>query len=1099
MRVTLLTVLLVLSVWAEPNETDPLQQAVTQALDDRQPAHAQALLAQWLVRQPENLAAQRRQLQLYGVLGAPAAVIATANRLLSRDDLPQEQRYAIQLRRAQAMMETGEHTAAWHHFNQLAELPDWAPDVATLIADYRQASYRTWAASVAADQAGNEAAVPDRLAKAGILIEQAARALADDRLIEAAMLLEQSRELAPPSARLLHLQLELGTRIGDPQLTARALAECWQLYAPLPIAWEEAASIALAASDWPLLLALSEAALQTDPDAVEFAFYQYLAAWAMDCGDSAAGIAPIARMSRFAHYLKELELLEGAVEAMRRRPEAEWEAKFPMRLRPPFVAAPAGSLVDRLAAVAANPENELVTRALAARFHTIRAKPYRLPPRASDTWHLPQDATLDQELMRSLAPGQRLAINGAASLSAPPAQLDALRLVSHHPSRPASVRIAGSPALRLLDLQGVNLQAERLLVEAESILLLDRGRGDLPTTLHGAAQVRGGSLRIDVLSDSARLIAEDAHLDLPRQLKGQLDARLCLIDMPLWNGRPITLDDSARFRWFDSLVHWPGIKPAGKPLLAVAEGAHLQAIRTSLSGIQRAHLELPASGVDLRDCRILGDGDPGNLPQRYIPSTSQGRTTNVASVDELRRALETAQRGDIILLMAGDYRLQASLSLPDGVILRGEHPLRSRVILPLRNRAVFGLVGQPAAAFRLLDIGFVLEIPIQNGYLQISRDDRTKRLVQIGQDGAAIIEGCTFQVEHMYAPQYAVGIASGGLAVIAGDTKLGGGLQVMDHAFAAIRADIAWRHGVLHGPGRVLAALSGSQSLTMDDPATLLRGVPLQLAFTNGAGDPRAKAEAAQAVQRQARLWTRARDRWQQAWDQADSLDARRRATLAFSRAVLAADTSDDVHQRAAAGFIMRAVRDRFQARLDEAPGHYFAMRLSSVNLVQANHFGPTLKEAMRSYANAALAGGLDSSEAEKQAAAQFFSQHPPGSQWFTVVDKLVDQGYDVDQIKQQLQAHIAAEEARRERERQALARQQQYEEMLRREARERAAAASAPTRSWQEAYADYKASRPPLISVDQMRRARANNRAVMRRQNEQFRQLGYREMYHAP
>ncbi|MEM1211240.1 MAG: hypothetical protein AAGI68_02975 [Planctomycetota bacterium] len=934
---------------------------------------------------------------------------------------------------------------------------------------------------------------------------EARKAIDAGRPVEAGRLLTDASLHLPAEPEVLRQRYRLAEMFGNARAKVEVLRDYHYLYEPLPIPENEAMNLALQAHDWAFLLALSEPLVGYDDEAT---FHHYAAAQALNLQGIVSRTWPLVRGSRFALVGDDIHQRFGKT-----------IARGPLKL--------SAETRKQHQATLADPDKPLADRVYAASIlHRDGTPKPVLPIRASDPLYLAQQAKTPAEVVAKLGPGQRIHVGGEAWIDVPPAGAAALTTLRvHGGSNDAMTRLhidstddaflddKKQPSLRLVEVRNANLRfraTTKLTMGPDSALTVFRGGLDKLHRFAGHGLVQSSALVLYHTAPTAQLELDHTswHLDLygvPGTLAGHVTARHGMLMM---RSPRVTVPAGARLDLHDMVVGWSFPNHDNTPRLLVRDGADFAARDTRFVNLGNNHILLPA-GTPLPGCTTIGEdapltigGQPTQAPtHRSIPNTFTGNTHTARNVGELFAAADKAKRGDTIELTANAYELPRTLELPDGVRLQsakfGRTVDLAIVADPKQRRRILNVTGR---AVRLEDIRFWIRPRREGGFTVAGLRDATN-LGLVANDATVLMRNCGFFSHHSIVTHY--GISAEGESLVLADKAMlhGPGRVGTGSSLVLNDAQVVNSEASVLGSGELRALMADelADPLTLSGKQLALRSGVLGMRFRDGGGDPLAKLRHARAVEARDEVWGQARTDLVREWDAAADVDARGEAVKRFHRRVLAADLSEDHTHHAAEDFAAKALNPLFLKRTNEAGRHFFNARLSP-RLLMGNHFHRRVKDAVGQTATGWQAVGLQASQAEKDRAVAFFRTFPPGSKYHTLARKLLDEGKPFKEVQAQVTRRQALDQQRADAAIRA-ARQAQLRAQQQRQATQwqRFEPAPPPRRTWQDAYAAYRATRPPLISSRQMNFARQNELRTMRQQNWTMQRNGLRPMYDIP
>lgn len=954
---------------------------------------------------------------------------------------------------------------------------------------------------VAADQ--QLAWLEQQQARARGLLPQAATAIQERRIGEASDLLREISLYLPNDPEVLAQRYRLAEQIGEPQAKVDVLRDFYYLYEPLPVSTSEALNLALAAQDWAFLLFLSESGAGYDD---EQTLYHYIAARALNLEGIVNRTWPLVQGSGHVTVGSPIEGRFSRLKSL-----APQELKEDYR--------------NRLQALMTDPTTPLDERiSTASRLHRDGPPAPVMPIRATDPMHLPYGAKAEVEHMEALLPGQRIFLGGKTEISGVPQGLRALRVHGGSADALTSVLIRNDgetftqdevPSLRLVEARNASIRfVGRITMGEDSALTVYRGGVNDILTFGGHGLVQSSVLQLWNTTDTAELVMDHVSLDMDLSraqgtLAGSVTARNGLMMM---TGAKVTVPAAGRFSLDNMAVVWSSAASKGDRLLEIAEGADVQLRGSQFIGLGSGQVSLPA-GTELPGCTTVGDetplligGQPAQAPQhRHLPKQYEGATYEANTVEELFAAAAKATRGDTILLKPWtNYELPYALNLPDGVHLRTQQRLMFATLSITADAKTPGtIMVVEDGVVRIDDVRFrIHKYRMPNGNPASSAGD-ARQVGLVIANSVAVMRNVEIYAYDFLAPWSGLSVQHGSLLVA--DKMMLHGNGYIYHQGEAILSDVTVRSEAKLGDAgtlRMLMSDKADRSIEVDDPHLKVLGAVHGLDFSNGAGDPLAKQRYQLALANRNRLWKEAERKLASEWNGVANADGRETAVKRFYGRLLRADFSDDLNHREAGTHAAQVLNPYFRQRLSEAGRHYFAARISPVILMN-NAFEKDILKAIFAYTSGARSVGYDATQEEIDRAAAFFRRYSPGSPYYHLAYRLLNEGKDFATIKNAVEtrqaedaaarrAAIAAAERRKERREQQ---RQQWEEYNRRRAEQRAAR----TATWQEAYSAYRASRPPLISSGQLQRARQNQVRTMQRQNLQMYKSGNRPMYNVP
>ncbi|MEM6551978.1 MAG: hypothetical protein AAF750_07610 [Planctomycetota bacterium] len=930
-----------------------------------------------------------------------------------------------------------------------------------------------------------------------LTMKRGRKAIDEGRPVEAGRDLTKAAIHMPAEPSILLERYRLAELFGDARAKVEVLRDYYYVYEPLPVSESEAMNLALQAHDWAFLLALSEPLVGEDEEA---AFHHYVAAQALNLQGIVSRTWPLVRGSRYG----------AAAEPIYERFGSQVE-------RNPLTLTDAHRKQHR--ATLADPDQPLADRVYAASVLNRDGIPKPvLPIRATDPLYLAQHARASAKVIADLRPGQRIHVGGEAWVHAPPAGPDALAVLRvHGGSTDAMTRLHiecdkhaftnqhKKPSLRLVEVRHALLRFDAtadVVMDANSAMTVYRGGLDHIHRFGGQGLVQSSSLVLYHTAKTANLELDHAswHLDLyavPGSLAGTITARHGMLFMP--SGR-ITVPAESQLTLDDMVLGWTVPNHDNTPRLLVRDGAAFTARDTRFVDLGTRHISLPAT-ARLSNITTIGDNAPlliGGKPyqghtHRYIPNKATGTTHTARTVNQLHAAAAKAKPGDVIVLTAPHYDLTRTLELPDGVELRSDKfaktvdvrmtvdPKRGKTLLNLADRAV-----------RIQDVRFWL-MPRQEGQFAVAGLRDATNLGLVADNAVVLLRNCGFFSHHAFITHFGID-ARGDSLILAQQTKLHGPSRINDNASVSLlEAQVVNGEASVTGTGELRAFMADelANPLTIKGPGLTLRAAIHGMRFIDGGGDPVAKQQHARAIAARDRAWREARDELNRQWSTSANIEARIELVQAFYDQIRRADFSENWLKVDAHVFIAKTLNPLLLSHLPEAGRIYFEVRLPTRMLIDG-HLDRKVVNAVGNTATGWQAVGLQASQADKDKAAAFFQSFPPGSKYYTVAQNLLNEGKSFEQVK----AGVA--KAKRDDQRRVTAVVSRVNQAQRRPQQPTYEPAPA-RRTWQDAYAAYRATRPPLISSRQMNFARQNELRTMRQQNWTMQRNGLRPMYDIP
>lgn len=966
------------------------------------------------------------------------------------------------------------------------------------------------------DQPSLQAWINNRLTAAHADIASAKTDLEAGNLAAAATKLDSAQLFLPSDGTLWNLRFQLGVQAtNNPVIKAEALRQLYALYEPLPVSTAEACDIALQAADWQLLLSLSRDPFTSDP---QLAFYHYIAATALALDSVAKGVKPLTDSTNYRELVRDIELNVYVNKAY-----------LPKDLNDDHRSAWTRTMLDG--------EQSLEERVKAAKLLALSTPDTVLEPiRSSYPIYLRDGSHLTSQSFRSIAPGQQLIVLENARIASVPDTLSVLRLAGGTDDKLAKVKVDNSPLkamrnskLRLLEVDSAIMQCnedEKLLLDGDSVLVVNRGTVSGADVFHGNAHLTSAQFWMKGTSPSSRIHANHSSLKTTGDsLDGIVVVQSGSLFMPLGE-TSVSIGADAEVDLDGTMVYWPRSKQAGTVLLNAADGARVRLVASTLVGLPVGAVTVPADAV-VQSIHLYGE--PGAIVRRGspIPATAitttplrvqdSGQTYPVTTVGELRAAAAKAKAGDTIELAGGQYELDSVVELSGGVRVVGQKGyIRPTVTMRIGERS--NLMFAPrhkerAGGLYFRGITFRVDLKRKGKNLVTSASDPITTCLASG-GAPLIVDACSFYYMKAMRLQPAIASYRGDFIVI--DNCF------IDRAKIFLRAEssllLYLRAGddvALEGSDNtsVWTAMSPNShnSLKVGDPRLHLSGPSGNMTFINGAGDQLAKAQYAAAIARRDVRWAAAAATFHSAWQHAPDVDARESACKALSRAVhIAQPPGDDPNHEEASRFLIKTVAPYLGQRLNEAGRLHYAMYIAyTIRWMDAGYSKATT-QAVIDYGTARRRLGHDASEEQRSTMLALIRSNPPGSGYHTLMNECLDNGMSIEQTNARIAeqrnrdaearahaAELAAQKAAQRERTQLL-----WEEHNRKKAEQRAAKWQfRPT--WQDAYADYRASRG-LNEWDRARdasraRARKDQITIMKRQNEQMRRLGYEPLYNIP